>query len=440
MGVFRLSFMQDDFPSIHLLTHSPIPPSPHSPITPFFMSRTKFQPLDDRGPLRTLFALTSMPVGGAERLLQNLVLRLDRDRILPEICCLKKKDVLGEILAQEIPVHSELLTSKFDLRVVWRVKRLMRRRRIDAVVTVGSGDNMFWGRIAAKLAGVPVVVSALHSTGWPDGVGRLNRLLTPVTDAFIAVARDHARFLVEESGFPADRVRLIPNGVDTERFQRVVDCRAMREELGIPEASPVVGIVAALRPEKNHPLFLQMAQRLVPDVPDAHFLMVGDGPERSRLEWLSRELGVANQVHFCGTRQNIPAVLSTMNVFVLTSHIEANPVSILEAMSVGLPVIATDVGSVHETVQDASTGYLVPAGDAGALATRAGELLADPVLARECGDRGRQLVRDCWSLNAMVRGYEDLLTGIYRQKVGGEALVNQPPVQPREYAPPERVT
>ncbi|MEM9659513.1 MAG: glycosyltransferase, partial [Planctomycetota bacterium] len=204
-----------------------------------------------RRPLRVMFLLTSMPVGGAETLLANLVRRLDRTRIEPEITCLKQRDALGDQLADELPVHSELIGNKFDLRVFARLHRLFRSRQVDAVVTVGAGDKMFWGRIAARTANVPIVVSALHSTGWPDGVGRLNRLLTPLTDAFIAVAGGHAKHLVEREGFPRDKVHTIPNGVDVERFTPGPS-DAIRAELGIPLSAPVVGIIAALRGEKNH--------------------------------------------------------------------------------------------------------------------------------------------------------------------------------------------
>ncbi len=96
-----------------------------------------------------LFANTSLPVGGAETLLVNLVRSLDRERFEPEICCLKEPGPLGEVLGQEMPVHSRLLTSKYDLRVYGRLIRLLRQRQIDALVTVGAGDKMFWGRLAA---------------------------------------------------------------------------------------------------------------------------------------------------------------------------------------------------------------------------------------------------------------------------------------------------
>ena len=201
-----------------------------------------------------------MPVGGAETLLVNLIRRLDRAHFLPELCCLKELGPLGEVLAREIPAFDHLLSHKADLRVLPRLAGLLRRRRVDALVTVGAGDKMFWGRLAARWAGVPVVCSALHSTGWPDSVGRLNRLLTPITDAYIAVAAAHGKFLVEQLHFPAAKVHVIPNGIDIERFRPAGDRLATRAALGLTPTTPIVGIVAALRPEKNHELLLRAAQ------------------------------------------------------------------------------------------------------------------------------------------------------------------------------------
>ena len=139
------------------------------------------------------------------------------------------------MLADEVPVHANLLCNKLDLRVAGRLTRLLVSRRADAVVTVGAGDKMFWGRLAAWRAGVPVVLSALHSTGWPDGVGRLNRLLTPMTDGFIGVASAHGKHLVEREGFPAEKVHVIPNGVDVDRFAQVDRPESIRRELGIDD-------------------------------------------------------------------------------------------------------------------------------------------------------------------------------------------------------------
>jgi glycosyltransferase involved in cell wall biosynthesis len=368
-------------------------------------------------PLRTLFIHTSMPVGGAETLTVNLIRRLDRDRFAPELCCLKEPGPLGEMLAAEIPVHHSLLANKYDLRIWSRLTKLLRDRQIDAAITVGAGDKMFWGRLAARRIGVPVVLSALHSTGWPDGIGRLNRLLTPITDGFIAVAPSHGRFLIDNERLPAGKVFVISNGVDTDRFATVRDAAAVRRELGIGPTDPVVTIVAALRPEKNHELFLEMAARVLRELPAAKFLIIGDGPRRESLEQQAQSLGIGTSVHFLGSRNDVPSLLSATDVFALTSHNEANPVSILEAMSVGRPVVATDVGSICEAVSEGQTGHLVPPGDAAQLTARVLDLARDPFRALTMGEAGREKVVSRWSLDIMVHGYERLIEKIYARKV-----------------------
>lgn len=370
--------------------------------------------------LPVLFVQTSMPVGGAETLLVNLVRRIDPERFAPEVVCLKERGPLGELLAEEgFPVHHGLLSGKYDLRVLPRLVALMRRGQYAAVITVGAGDKMFWGRLAARIAGVPVIASALHSTGWPDGVGRLNRLLTPITDKFIAVADPHGRFLVEFEGFPESKVCVVPNGVDTDRFAPAPHSGAIREELGVQPTTPLVGILAALRPEKNHELFLSAAQAVRRSVPDAQFVVIGDGPERERIESIGRErglLGDSPALRMLGNRSDVPAVLAALDVLTLTSHNEANPVSILEGMSCGLPVVATDVGSVSESVVDGETGFLVPPGDKEALAGRIVELLDHPVQRRGMGRVARERVVERASLQVMVDGYERLIEEVLQSK------------------------
>jgi glycosyltransferase involved in cell wall biosynthesis len=378
--------------------------------------------LADRGPLRVMFIVTSMPVGGAETLLVELIRRLDRKRFLPELCCLKDLGPLGETLSREVPAHHGLLTRKTGGRrvlmvnVLWRLAALLRRQRIDAVVTVGAGDKMFWGRLAARLAGVPVIASALHSTGWPDRVQFVNRLLAPITDAFIAVAEPHGKYLAAHEGCPAAKIRVIPNGVDVERFRPRPPHESLRKELGLAADAPVAGIVAALRPEKNHALLLRAAARVLHVLPKARFLVVGDGPRRGELEALAESLSISAAVRFLGTRSDVPELLSLIDVLALSSHIEANPVSILEAMAAEKPVVATRVGSVDKAVHEGRTGYLVSPGSEEELAGRLIELLRDRGRSAAFGRAGRQHVLEHAPIQGMVAGYEDLLAGIYQQK------------------------
>ncbi len=392
----------------------------------------KLQCRADRGPLRVMFMLTSMPIGGAETLLLNLIRRLDQDRVIPEVCCLKERGPLGEELAAETNVHSSMLASKFDLRVHSNLTKLLERQRIDAVVTVGAGDKMFWGRLAAWRSDVPVILSALHSTGWPDGVGKLNRLLTPITDGFIGVAMPHGQHLVDNEGFPQEKVFVIPNGIDTDRFRLKCAEQASREQLiGVDSSVPLGVIVAALRPEKNHSLFLRMACAVRSQIPNAEFAIVGDGPERSKLEHLAEELGIERAVHFLGSRNDIADILPVCDAFALTSDNEAAPVSIMEAMACGLPVVATRVGSVPEMVEPNRTGYLFGTGDLQTATSQMTQLLSDKELRQQMGERGRDKVVRCGSLTSMVNGYMDLIETLYDRKAGASSACTEGPISDR---------
>ncbi len=384
-----------------------------------------------------MFVLSSMPVGGAETLLVNLTRRLDKTRFTPLLCCLQTLGPLGETLAQELPAWSGLIRGKYDLLVVPRLVRLFKRQRVDAVVTVGAGDKMFWGRIAARLARVPVVCCAIHSTGWPDVIERPNRsrLLTEWTDAFIAVAADHGRHLTEVEAFPAEKVHVIPNGIDVERFAPRSDREAVRGSLQVASDAPLVGIVAALRPEKDHALFLRTAALVHEHLPGTRFLIVGDGPERAALEKMALALRLDAAVQFLGNREDIPQLLNALDVFVLTSRMEASPVSIMEAFACEKPVVAPRVGSIGESVLDGMTGYLVEPGNAAAAAESILRILENRELAERLGRTGRQRVVERCSLESMVAGYESLLADIYAQKAAksprstaGTATQPEPPL------------
>lgn len=383
-----------------------------------FRRRRRLPPLSDRGPLRVMFVITSMPVGGAETLLVNLVRRMDRSRFQPELCCLKEFGPLGEVLSQEIPAVEKLIRHKYDYQVVGRISKIMTERKIDAVVTVGTGgDKMFWGRLAAWRSGVPVVLSALHSTGLPDHVEFPNRLLEPITDGFIGCAVPHGEYLAKHEGCPKKKVFVIPNGVDVDRFRPLEPRAELRTELNLEPNAKTAAIVAALRPEKNHELFLRAAALVHGRMPEARFLIIGDGAGRAALEAQAKELGIEAAVRFLGTRRDIPELLAHTDVLVLSSHMEANPVSIMEGLACGKPVVATRVGSIPETVHDGVSGFLVEPGNADELSARIEHLFRNPAISREMGAAGRAHIAGHWSLDQMVEGYQNLIKTIYLGKV-----------------------
>lgn len=369
-------------------------------------------------PLRCMFVITSMPVGGAETLLVNLMRKMDQNLVRPEVACLKELGPLGTEIGEEFPIHANLIRSKYDFGVVLMLRSLMIERKIDAVVTVGAGDKMFWGRLAAMSAGIPVIASALHSTGWPDGIGKVNRTLTAWTDAFIGVADSHGEFLRSFEKLPAEKVHVIRNGIDCNRFIPDPTAKSwLQSEIGVGTDTNLVGIIAALRDEKNHELLVRVADQIRETHRESHFVIVGDGPTKKKIQTLAAKLGVQDRVHLMGTRLDTPRIVAGLDVFALCSLNEASPVSILEALACEVPVVATNVGSVSESVVEGQTGLLVESEDVTGFATAVSRLLSNATERQSMGAAGRALVLQSGSLESMTRGYENLLTDLYDQAV-----------------------
>ncbi len=382
-------------------------------------------------PVGVAFINTDLRVGGQERVLVEVLAGLDRRRVRPVVVCLKEEgELAAEVRALGVSLYSRLLAHRLDLRVLPRLVALLRRERIEVVCTIGCGDKMFWGRLAGLLAGARGLVCEIHKTRDADGrpvIERMNRLLTPWTDVFIAVARGAADYLVEHEGIPREKLVVIENGVDVERFCGAGRA-AMRTELGLAADEVAIVHVAVFRPEKGHAVLLRAARKVVDGWPRARFLLVGDGPLRAAIEQQIRELRLQEHVHLLGQRSDVERVLAAGDLAVLSSHdrVETFPMSILEAMASGLPVVCTRVGSLDEMVEEGTHGFLVPDGDVAALADALLRLCANRDLRRTLGEAAQARVRRDFPRARMVSRREELLMSLARRT---------PLVPPRPGAP-----
>ena len=182
--------------------------------------------------------------------------------------------------------------------------------------------------------------------------------------------------------------------MEPEQFTTEVDVAAIRADLQVPDDAHVVGIVAGLRRWKAHDMFLRAAQAVLLESPNTYFIIVGDGPDRQRLEEMARQLNIEDRVRFLGVVANVSQLLRVFDVSTLSSIHEALPITLLEAMAAERPVVATDVGSVCEIVEDGVTGFLTPSGDADQFAQSILRILKDPALGRTFGLAGRQKSRE----------------------------------------------
>jgi glycosyltransferase involved in cell wall biosynthesis len=211
---------------------------------------------------------------------------------------------------------------------------------------------------------------------------------------------------ITDEGRATAPVRLIYNGVDLERYEHQEPCCTLRDEYGMEPGSQIVGVVARLEPEKGHPTLLEAWPRVLQRVPDAYLLLVGEGSKRTELEQLARELKVAHRVVFTGRRDDVPAVTAAFDVAVLPSYREAQGLTILEAMALSRPVVASNVGGIPEVIEDGVTGLLVPPHDPEALAAAIVRLLTDHPYADLIARAGHDLVHDRFCIELMVKEIE----------------------------------
>jgi glycosyltransferase involved in cell wall biosynthesis len=353
-----------------------------------------------------MYVVPDLGTGGAERHVTTLLPRLDPARFRCSVVCIGAEGALfGDLTGTAIPAVALRRTKRQAPAAVAGLVREMRRQRPDVVLTRGYNAEML-GRIAAILARVPHRVTWVHNHGALDDRTRVRRLTDRIldrhTDAYFGVAHAQAGYLTGALGYPAGKIRIIHNGVDPAGYDPAGEEQA-RARLGLDPDQPVVGIVAALRPEKDHVLLLQAAQHLVGEFPDLAVLVIGDGPMRDRIEKTVAELGLAGHVRLLGNRSDVPGLLPALNVFTLCSYtIECFPMALLEAMAAGRPAVGTDVGGVGEMLADGTTGYLVPPHDPDALADRLGRILRDRQLQRRMGAAARDRVEREFRLDTSV--------------------------------------
>jgi glycosyltransferase involved in cell wall biosynthesis len=369
-------------------------------------------PKDAPRRLRVVHIVPELGVGGAERHVVTLMPALDHDRFEPAVVCIGEPGALFPLLAAAgVPAVARRHTKRGAPLALLDLVRDLRRFRPDIVLVRGYSAEVL-GRLAARIVGVRANVVWIHNLGDLDphsGVRRvLDRLLDRITSAYFAVASAQLEYITGELRLPAHKVRIIHNGVDTTDFDPQSDRRAVAA-LGIADCEPVVAVIGAMRPEKDHKTFLDAARVINRMMPSARFLLVGDGPLRGQLEARAVSLGLHDRMVFAGVRDDIADLLRGADVFVLSSYSDCFPMALLEAMASGRPAVCTAVGGVLEIVDDGVTGFVVPPRDARALADKVLAVLNDSDLASAMGAAGRRRVEEEFSLKQSVARTERAL-------------------------------
>ena len=386
--------------------------------------------------IRVLRVIARLNIGGPALHATLLTERLDPQRYDSLLVAGTEDPGEGNYLAlqgkslerlQVVPALGREIRGLQDLAAFVRLVRLMRQVRPHVVHTHTAKAGTL-GRLAARLTGVPVVVHTYHGhvfRGYFSPVATrlflaVERWLARRTDRLLTVSQTVRRELLELGVGTPDRLTVVPLGLDLEPFLTVDPSggNGLRRELGVEPGTPLVGIVARLVPIKAHEVFFAAAAMVSARRPETRFVVVGDGARRVELETMVERLGLARSVRFLGWRGDLPAIYRDVDVVVLTSRNEGSPVSLIEAMAAGRPVVATRVGGVPDLVEHGVNGYLVEPDQPSLVADAVLALLDEPERREALGRAGRKRVYPAFGAERLLRDIDTLYAALLEQKLG----------------------
>lgn len=393
------------------------------------------QPSKQR-PIKVMHIIARLNIGGAAIYVIQLADELNRSneaRCEAQLVCgvVSKTEGDMQYIADGkqlpitiVPTLGREISLTGDLKTLWQLWRLIRRERPDIVHT-HTAKAGFVGRVAAWLAGVPIIIHTFHGHVFSGYFGKrktqlfllLERLCIRISSAIVTLspALKHELANVYRVA-PQEKIEIIELGFDMADLAALQHGQGdFRQQHGIPLDVPLIAIVGRLVPIKNHDLFLKAAQCVLAQVPDAHFAIVGDGERRAELEAMTQALGIADRVHFTGWIKDLLPVYSAVNVLVLCSHNEGLPVSLIEAMAAGVPVVSTDVGGASDLLQGGEPGKIVPPDNADLLAGAIVTTLNNPAT-KEITVRARDVIVKRYSIQHSASRTVALYQRLLRQR------------------------
>lgn len=360
------------------------------------------------------FGVSGSSIHGVSRLFAWWFPRYDMERYVPHLAGLKHEDEATRALRAEGVSARMFGRSPFDPRLILDIGEEIERTRARILHVHGYAASNF-GRIAAKRAGIPLVLHEHFADPKMPPYQKIPDLfLRDLIDHAIAVSKSTADFLIRDRFVPEDRVDVVFNGAPLDQFapRSRDEGYAIRGELGLPMAAPVITTIGRLNAQKGHDTLIAAAALVVAKVPDARFLIAGDGDLLEPLKAHAARLGISESIVFAGHRRDIPAILAATDVLCISSNYEGTPLVLFEAMAAGKAVVSTAVDGCREVLQDRKTGMLVPAGNPGKLGEALTAVIQDvPLRARL--EKGAAIAAKRYDISECMRHmqqiYDDLL-------------------------------
>lgn len=365
------------------------------------------------GPIRVLELLVSAGVGGGPKHVFDLVTRLSRPEFSPLVAAPPDGPFFERFTKAGIEIHA-LALNRLNPWTLARLCRVARRGGAHLIHSHGKGAGLY-GRLAAWLLGIPAV-HTFHGIHYQDysPAARwlylvLERRLGRLTRTVITLSRAQEAEGIALGLFPSSRSAVVPNGIDVGEVDTLVASQAIpRAAIGLGPEDRVVGCVARFDPVKGLDILLETTRRLRERIPGLRLVLVGEGPEETRLRRLAGEFGLGSVVTFAGVVEDALRMFPAWDLYISASRREGLPYAVLEAMACRLPIVATDIPGHREVVIDGTTGILVPPDDPETLAGKIAVLLADRPRRERFGEAGRERVMEAFGIKPMVRRIEEL--------------------------------
>ncbi len=361
--------------------------------------------------------INGFSIGGAEKLVIDLVTSIDKTRFEVLVCGMDKIKNRVEMAfyndLREKGVKILMLgkpPQRQRMETILKLQGLLKENRVT-ILHAHCQSPDFYGKTAAFLARTPLVFSTIHNVAGYHAIHE--SILHKLTTKYIAISDTVKRYAVSDLRIPSGKIEVIYNGIDTRRFApSPLDKRAKLGELGVPADRKIVTTVGSCEERKGHHYLIDAAVEVVKKFAGVHFLIVGDTSADthfvSRMKETVNARKLQDRILFTGTRTDISEILSVTDIFVLPSLYEGLPIALLEAMSSGVPAIATNVGSNSEVVANGLNGFIVPPMNARCLAGKIEELLSDPVKAEHMGAMGLKTVNESFGIEQLVKKHEEL--------------------------------
>lgn len=368
--------------------------------------------------LKILQVVAALHIGGAERVVQNLCRKLDRDRFEVNVVCLKSMGNVGDGLRQEGFNVSLLMQADESAGRIQRIRNLatmINDMEIDCVHTHGHAD-LFTAAPALLKNSKTALVHTFHFGNYPHVPFRtriFEFVFARMASQLVSVSHRQREAVSRTYWIDKNRIEPVWNGIGDFKIES--DTSRLRRELGIREGSTIVGAVGTLIKQKGYEQFLSVVQILCDLYSDIDFVIVGFGPLENALKKEATRLGIERRIIFTGLRDDAPKIMSMFDIFVSPSLWEAMPIVLLEALAVGAPIVATDVGDNALVLEDGVNGFVVPVGDQNAMVDRIGRLYSSTRLREEVGRSNRALFLEKFTASAMVRNYETIYRRVCRK-------------------------